>query len=729
MFIIVTLFSITSFFKPDPILYGITSAVFETTSYVTHMCGRITQNKECFLLSTICDHMAQKTWRAILKKRHNPYHSWNLNKKELKCIPSPLASDKKLLSFLQQRYLYKFAGFDSWLVHYAYPCFGINMQIHPETSNSYERDPSEGLSKKYVRIASSLSKLPLILTRPYDLTSYFPSYIEVKDLQASIALLAAKMQKELLPIIVDFTSLNDIEIKEFYDLCKEASLDIDDMIGIQWHKKDELGALTLIENEKEKYRFLLNLISRSGLTANGVDLDRFPKESYKSSRNTLKIKVQTPDDFLLFLQQIKPCNHEQKNLMLQATLSILNCLVTRISDKKWEEIYNTTPYYVALHSFEKIEEHLSLLSEEKSFFEYAGKLEEIHAEMGSLIEIFGPFKADDFSYIYQSLLTQIPDSIKPLTSSILHSSAMTSFAAIVKCIEKTKGSLPLVLYGSNTYYECINFSDYFANGSCLDHATVTELEECDIILTQFHPVLNLEKKADYKIENVSQIIHKVLLHCKRPLTIALDCTFDQIDSSNVGDLLQEFQNEIIEGKLNVCCFRSGVKFDMLGMDNYWGAPFFMIHNQDRKWEAFDDLIKSPLLMTDNLSLNWFCLAYKNSGLLLEKYRKHIFDNTRLLLDNTPLLDPMDIQLDPAFVSMKVHGPMHRFKAKLIVSYLCISCMESGHPLFFRPSIGFYHANCAIFSDDDYSTIRLTLGLDPKQVEVLSSSLLKFKINE
>ena len=45
-------------------------------------------------------------------------------------------------------------------------------------------------------------------------------------------------------------------------------------------------------------------------------------------------------------------------------------------------------------------------------------------------------------------------------------------------------------------------------------------------------------------------------------------------------------------------------------------------------------------------------------------------------------------------------------------------MEGGHQIFYRPSLGFYHPNFTMLFGEESSTIRLTLGLDPAQVDLL-----------
>jgi len=166
------------------------------------------------------------------------------------------------------------------------------------------------------------------------------------------------------------------------------------------------------------------------------------------------------------------------------------------------------------------------------------------------------------------------------------------------------------------------------------------------------------------------------------------------------------------------------------MDIYSGAPFYMIHNEDPKWASFELLLTDPVLQSERLSLNWFCLAYRSAAQELELYRKQIFDNTRALLTKVPSrilnvesnyrIVPVEPGADPGFIDIKVSGPLHKIKSSALVGgCLYTQCMERGHPVFYRPSVGFYHPNYTMIFGKDNSTIRLTLGLDPSQVDVLA----------
>jgi len=319
-----------------------------------------------------------------------------------------------------------------------------------------------------------------------------------------------------------------------------------------------------------------------------------------------------------------------------------------------------------------------------------------------------------------------------LTSYGIHSSGMTSITGIFKAVQKTIGKTPHVLYGENTYYECIKAAQLISKATSIEVANIEEWRQADLILAQFNPVLKRVEYPvmEYKTERIADVVQKALtLREGNPLTLALDCTLDFINSPKMGYLLTQFQQEIEKGILNIVCYRSGLKFDLFGMDNYCGAPLYMIHAQSPVWAPFDALLADPALQTDRLSLNWFCLAYQSAAPYLEQYRKQIFDNTKSFLSKIPSklfnqngayrVIPVEEGADPAFVDIKVSGPLHHIRGPMLVAgCITIDCMEGGHPIFYRPSLGLYHPNLTMIFCEERSTIRLTLGLDPAQVDVL-----------
>ena len=758
-------------------------------SYLSPQTAMI--GKECLFLSQLCDSASQHLFAQIFKGSSSfgkvpfSHSSWHLNKMMLSQIPVSSKKDQQLLNFLEKRWLAKSTGFFSSMVNWICPCFGISFQVHPETTGCcYARSPSIKLSQTYInRVEECKQSLPhpqefpLILTRPFDIQDYLPSCIEVFQ-DETIPKLIEKIAAHNSPIIVDLTDVLTEEDREkwltawedyreqFSQACKSRGLSLTDILCIQRHRQSSIGGIRLLplaaEEIDRQYLFLLDWISNFGLSANFIELDRsssspqrpiqesksneiqhasrsLGREDFHASQKSKNFDrhVLTPfkEEFISFLRAFNwTSDHPQKNLMMQGTLQVLKGLLDRLSEEKWNEtILCPTRSSVVQLSFSRIQEQLQLLSkEEMSFFDMAGHIEQIHANLSSLLEIFVPFSSADFPSIFREVLTFIPEGLKSLTSYGIHSSGMTSVTGIFKAVERTLGKAPHVLYGENTYYECIKAAHLISEASSIEEASEEDWKEVDLILAQFNPVL---KRVDYpvteyKTERIADVVHKAITAREgKPLTLALDCTLDYIDSPKVGRLLTQFQEEIRQGSLNIVCYRSGLKFDLFGMDNYCGAPFYMIHAESSAWAAFDALLNDPVLQTDLLSVNWFCLAYQSAAPQLELYCKQVFDNTRSFLSKIPsrLLNqnssyriiPVEEGADPSFIDIKISGPLHQIRGPMLVGgYLSIKCMEGGHPIFYRPSLGLYHPNFTMIFCEERTTIRLTLGLDPAQIDLL-----------
>ncbi len=757
-------------------LYCSAAAALGTVSILSRLVGEVSLfsplsssiGNECLLLSELSGSAAHDIFAHMFKgsSSFSSADSWYANKMRLSQVPAYSSEEKKLLHFLEKRWLAKATGFFSSAVNWVYPCFGVFMQVHPESTSHYARNPWNKLSEIYEkRVEAWKAALPhpyhltLLLTGPSGVQNYLPSYLDVpqgEKIQTTMRRLALKRRTAHSKIVVDLTHIfsdnqeewcqiwNDYQA-QFSQACAEHGINPKKLLCIQRLQQEEIGGIRLLPLEtsspkriERHYRSLLKWISHFGLTANRIELDRLPLSSPTSMQSYSETPLPSKDAFVSYLtsfEQNWKSKHPQKTLMLQGTLQTFKGLFARLSEDNWQEIISSpTKSQVVGHTFVKIKEQLELLAANREvlFFDTTSHLEELHAHLSALLEIFSPFISEDFPNIYRNALTNIPTNLKSLTSGAVHASGMTSVAGILKAMERTLGKAPRVLYGENTYFECIMLAQRFSNATSILEATEKDWEHVDLIFAQFNPAL---KRIDlppteYHVEQIAETLHKSLKAREKPLTLAIDCTLDYIDSLRVGKVLEEFKEEIEAGRLNVVCYRSGIKFDLFGMDNYSGAPFYMIHNQDPQWSFFDALLTDPALQTDRLSLNWFCLAYQSAAPQLELYRKQIFDNTRALLNKVPsrLFNPnsnyrivfVEQDADVAFLDIKISGLFHQMKGAMLVGgNLYMKCMEAGHPIFYRPSLGFYHPNFTMLFSEENTTIRLTLGIDPAQVDVLT----------
>ena len=111
----------------------------------------------------------------------------------------------------------------------------------------------------------------------------------------------------------------------------------------------------------------------------------------------------------------------------------------------------------------------------------------------------------------------------------------------------------------------------------------------------------------------------------------------------------------------------------------------------------------------------------------------IFENKRAVLNAAPArlfkksseyrVIPVDAEALPSFIDIRVSGPIHKIRSSaLVAAPLYLKCMENGQPIFYRRTFGLYHPNFGLLFGDESSTARLTIGLDPAQIELFAEFL-------
>jgi len=766
----------------DSTLYCGAGVFLGTATLCSWLAGGIAQGtpwgatvgRECLLAGRIFGTAALHSFATAFKRSTLPslcyrgerssYSAWEENKALLSQIAVHSQEDRELVHFLQRRWLARLTGCYPFLVDWMCPTFGIRLQMHPETTNAYARDPGTKSSDTYKLRVQAWKELlphpqdfPLVLTRPCDVTGHLPCCFTVDRLEGA---------GERDVAIVDVTALlpeGGVDRGgwlEAWRACegqlvhrfREWGLDLSKILCIQRVGQREVGGIRLLpfadasrESVEGHHQYLLEWVSRYGLTANRIELDRFVPATGMLPRVSPSVVggLECKRRFVSYLGALDLqvlSDHPQKMLLFKGALQVLQDLCAHLSDQKWEEALSSDARFSVVQlSVRRIEQAFSVALQKRgaSLQEVIPQVEQIYADVGCLLEIFSPFSSADFQDAYRCYLTTIPQRLQPMTRYGLHASAMTSLGGILGAMPH-----PRVLYGENTYFEGIDALSRLSKASSVVEAKEEDWEEVDLIIAQFNPTvkrINFEvteyQASEYHAEKIAAMVHRALsARRNKPLSLAVDCTLDFIDSPRVGALLTEFQQAIVDGRLNVMGYRSGLKFDLFGMDNYCGAPFFIVHNGDAKWAAFERLVTDPVLQTDRLSTNWFALAYQNAAPYLEMYRKQIFDNTRAVLDKIPAqlysetnqryrVIPVAPDADPTFVDIKIFGPLHTFRGELLVGvFLTVKCMQAGYPLLYRPGIGFTHPNLAVLFGKECTTVRLTIGLDPEQIAVVTGCL-------
>ncbi len=188
-----------------------------------------------------------------------------------------------------------------------------------------------------------------------------------------------------------------------------------------------------------------------------------------------------------------------------------------------------------------------------------------------------------------------------------------------------------------------------------------------------------------------------------------------------------FKREIQEGRLNVVVFRSGQKFDMLGLDNYFGGLFYVINDGDEKWWEFSILKTHEVFQTDPLSLQFFNWMAETDFKLFDDYKRIIFDNTREILESIPTeLAPesgkevcicdFDVGVLSPFIDIKIalKDDVQNLEFRMWVEKRFMELFISEDKLFYRRgSFGFPHANITWIEPK----LRINPGLDPSENKI------------
>ncbi len=250
------------------------------------------------------------------------------------------------------------------------------------------------------------------------------------------------------------------------------------------------------------------------------------------------------------------------------TLRLIKGLLKEIGEEKWKALNDNIETRVLLQtSLYRLMQHLSTAENDTTdFTKYAQAIELVHAEMTTLLAVSKPFKDGELPDIFKKQLDFIPDEFKKNVLVGVASSGTNAFAGINICVQNTNGKLERA-HSEGAYYEQVEFVG--PKRTMEDVLKNKKITGVDLYFGEFNPGINANVgHSHYSIGDIEGDISKLLKEKPdtKQLTVAIDCTIDLVNSPKVKALLNGFSQEIKQGKLNFIFFRSGLKFDLLGMD-------------------------------------------------------------------------------------------------------------------------------------------------------------------
>lgn len=426
-------------------------------------------------------------------------------------------------------------------------------------------------------------------------------------------------------------------------------------------------------------------------------------------------------------------NSPDVRVLGQSTVALLQGLLTKeITDDLWSKMAkNPATQQIVQFSLFQIANHLATAEAYRNNFQkFAQEIELIHCEIATLLELFSPFQREDYQTIYAKALSDVvPEGLTLRTG--LGKTAMSTFASISSAVTKIS-SHPMAVYSKGAYYETAGFIG--EQKQFEDVLKDDSVKKIDLYVGQLNP--NIEVNDDftnYQQRDIAGDIKRILQ--EKPatdrLTVALDCTIDCIHSENNKKILREFRDEIQRGRLNFVFFKSGIKLDQFGMDNYYGAPFYVVNNGASHWAPFHDLARPKAYAVDDISNQWFCLAHRYAADLLDDYRRLIFRNARKILDAVPenlkpapgdeqqriRVNTADKEMDASFIDVKISGAGHKLTAYALVGWLSLFLVKRDVNVHSRSSFGFFNPNFNVISSHtsaSSTTVRINPGLNAEQ---------------
>lgn len=434
---------------------------------------------------------------------------------------------------------------------------------------------------------------------------------------------------------------------------------------------------------------------------------------------------------------------EHARVLGQSTIQLVEGLLNQIDQQKWNELNaNPDTRQIVQTSLFRIMQHLAEAENRMDDFNtFAQAIELIHCEIATLLAMATPFKESDFHTIYKNQLDFIPPALSENVKVGITKSAMNVFAGINAAVKVLAPDLNIA-HEAGSYYEEVGLIG--SNRTTEEVLADPSIRRVDLYVGEFNHNINLDPAySHYETGKVDQEIDKIL--AAKPetehLTVAIDCTIDYIHSAKAEALLKKYSQQIQDGKLNLVFFRSGQKFDMLGMDNYYGATFYMVNNGGEQWKEFDALASHEAYKTDPLSIQWFCLVNQCAPQATDAYRKQIFENTRKTLERVPAtlrpggnphirISTVAVDMDACFLDIKITSPKISDRDVELLIHQTFAAYHA--KIHSRGSFGFYHPNVNIIPDDKGNvSIRVNPGLNPIEVEYLAEFLqeLEKKVNQ
>ena len=368
---------------------------------------------------------------------------------------------------------------------------------------------------------------------------------------------------------------------------------------------------------------------------------------------------------------------------------------------------------------------------------FNNQIELLHQEIQTILAMVEPYPNGEFA---KSVMTNLTTGEKPLIASDLPQpqvhlkhSATHSISSTLASVEAQKGNNKLnVAILKDSYYESghlleqsrsYQLTSFDGDQGRFDTPPVAPL---DVFLCEFHHNISVTRQ-DYRPERIKDFVKEMVAQ-KRvadQFTVIIDTTINLEHAEEIRAFLEDpvIKQLILEGKLNVVLVRSAQKFDMLGIDNYYGGISISI-NEPGSFAQFNARMGHPDDQLRGLSYQGLTHLETYASASIEAYRSALMESTQALYGLLPpaaiyhagTTNPMQISRieDERLVFLDVKFPSYPQTAQVFGHTMARYIQKHRLPLSARPSFGFATTNFVVIYKEDQPLIRLTPGLESAQ---------------
>jgi hypothetical protein len=381
---------------------------------------------------------------------------------------------------------------------------------------------------------------------------------------------------------------------------------------------------------------------------------------------------------------------------------------------------------------------------------FNNNMEALHQGIQNILGIVQPYDEEAFAAATIEHFTQgknplVPLGLKP--NAYLNASGMRSISNIMASVEEQKGTNNLnVLVLKDSYYESTGllqraktYHKSILNGDAFNRIEAVaggcpNVRKIDLFVCEFHHNTSLARQS-YQMENITGQVLALFKKgfASRSLTVAIDCTIGYEQSEEVYQLLNnpEIKALIQTGKLNVALFRSAQKFDMLGMDNYYGGIAVTINN-GKSFGRFDARMNDKDDQLKGLSYQGVTHIQKYGN--ADAYRKAVVANTMKLYgmlpkemiyskDSKSLMQISKIEDDSeCFLEVKI--PTKPGCALEVARYFFEFALHKNLVITNRSSFGFMITNISAIRIAGLQQFRINPGLESEETLAKYAYFLK-----